>query len=247
MSSTCVGVVAELAERARHRLVHELHRAAADELLRLDERELGLDAGGVAVHHQPDRAGGREHASPARCGTRAARRARSPRPTTASRRRASPRARARRRSRRPRRGACASRGASRRRWARSPRTAPSPRRSARWCGRPSPVMSAVIAPAHARPWSESYGKPARHQQRAEVRVAEPELAERPGVLADLLGRVVGLPDHDLLGGEHDLDRVPEARRRRSCPRRRGTSSGSGWPGCTRCCPGACTPSTGSRR
>ena len=61
MSSICAGVVAELVERPRHRLVDELHGPAADELLRLDQRELGLDAGRVAVHHQPDRAGRRQH------------------------------------------------------------------------------------------------------------------------------------------------------------------------------------------
>ena len=55
------------------------------------------------------------------------------------------------------------------------------------------------------------GQAPGHQQRAEVRVAQPELAVRPRVLADLLGRVVGLADHDLLRREHDLDRVPEAR------------------------------------
>ena len=39
-----LGVVAELVQRSRHRLVHDLHRAAADELLRLHQREVGLDA-----------------------------------------------------------------------------------------------------------------------------------------------------------------------------------------------------------
>src|SRR6185295_9718694 len=32
----------------------DLHRTATDELLELDQRQVGLDAGGVAVHHQAD-------------------------------------------------------------------------------------------------------------------------------------------------------------------------------------------------
>ena len=54
-------LVAELAQRPRHGLVDDLHRPAADELLELHQREVRLDAGGVAVHHQADRAGGCEH------------------------------------------------------------------------------------------------------------------------------------------------------------------------------------------
>ena len=54
-------VVAELLERHRHGLVDDLHHAAADQLLVLDQRDVRLDAGGVAVHHEADRAGRREH------------------------------------------------------------------------------------------------------------------------------------------------------------------------------------------
>ncbi len=50
----------------------------------------------------------------------------------------------------------------------------------------------------------------RHQQGAEVGVADAELAELAGVVADRLGRVVGVADQDLLGGEHHLDGVLEA-------------------------------------
>ena len=64
--------------------------------------------------------------------------------------------------------------------------------------RPRPALGRVVR--------EALG----HEQRAEVRVAEPELAELPAVLGDLLGRVVGVADEDLLRGEHDLDRVPVA-------------------------------------
>ena len=51
--------------------------------------------------------------------------------------------------------------------------------------------------------------------RAEVGVAEAELAEAPRRVADLLGRVVGVADEDLLGGEDHLARRPRSRRRRS--------------------------------
>ena len=50
-------VVAERPERARHGLVDDLEIAAAGELLELDQGEVGLDAGGVAVHDEADRAG----------------------------------------------------------------------------------------------------------------------------------------------------------------------------------------------
>ena len=56
-----LGLVAELLQRPRDGLVDDLHRAAADELLELHQGEVGLDAGGVAVHHEADGAGGREH------------------------------------------------------------------------------------------------------------------------------------------------------------------------------------------
>ena len=53
--------VAEPLQRRRDRLVDDLHHAAADQLLVLDERDVRLDAGGVAVHHEADGAGGRQH------------------------------------------------------------------------------------------------------------------------------------------------------------------------------------------
>ena len=56
-----LGLVAQRRERPRHRLVDDLHGAAADQLLELDQRQVGLDAGGVAVHHQADGAGRGEH------------------------------------------------------------------------------------------------------------------------------------------------------------------------------------------
>src|ERR671922_174762 len=56
-----IGRVAERRERQRHRLVDDRHLTAADQLLELDEREVRLDAGRVAVHQEGDRPGGGEH------------------------------------------------------------------------------------------------------------------------------------------------------------------------------------------
>ena len=109
--------VAERLQRQRHGAVDDRHLPAADELLELDQREVGLDAGRVAVHQERDRARSARAPSPARCGSRGARRARPPRPTSAAR---PPAARRRRRprrgSRRRRRGACASRRCARSRF-----------------------------------------------------------------------------------------------------------------------------------
>ncbi len=56
-----VGGVAELLERGRDGLVDDLEEALADQLLVLDERDVRLDAGRIAIHHEGDGAGGREH------------------------------------------------------------------------------------------------------------------------------------------------------------------------------------------
>ena len=61
MALVCSLGVAELEERGRDRVVHDLDHASANQLLVLDEREVRLDAGGVAVHHEADGASGREH------------------------------------------------------------------------------------------------------------------------------------------------------------------------------------------
>ena len=53
--------VAEPPQRPGDRLVDDEHRPAADELLGLGQRQVGLDAGGVAVHHQADGAGRGQH------------------------------------------------------------------------------------------------------------------------------------------------------------------------------------------
>ena len=51
------GAVAELAQRGRDGLVDDLEEALADELLVLDERDVRLDPGRIAIHHEGDRAG----------------------------------------------------------------------------------------------------------------------------------------------------------------------------------------------
>ena len=53
--------IAERAQRRGHRVVDDLEVAAAGELLELHQREIGLDAGGVAIHDEADRAGRRDH------------------------------------------------------------------------------------------------------------------------------------------------------------------------------------------
>ncbi len=50
-------LVAQAAQGLRDGAVDDLHRAAADQLLELDQREVGLDTGGVAGHRQTDGAG----------------------------------------------------------------------------------------------------------------------------------------------------------------------------------------------
>ena len=55
-----LGAVAELAQGGRNGLVDDLEEALADQLLVLDQGDVRLDAGGVAIHHEGDGAGGRE-------------------------------------------------------------------------------------------------------------------------------------------------------------------------------------------
>ena len=75
--------VAQLEQRGGDGVVDDLDHAAADQLLVLHQRQVGLDAGGVAVHHEADGAGGRQHCDLARCGSRAFRRGRGLRPSIA--------------------------------------------------------------------------------------------------------------------------------------------------------------------
>jgi hypothetical protein len=56
-----VGRVAEAPKRRRDRLVDDLEEALADQLLVLDQRDVRLHAGRVAIHHESDRSSRREH------------------------------------------------------------------------------------------------------------------------------------------------------------------------------------------
>ena len=54
-------VVAQLLQRHRHGLVDDLHQPAADQLLVLHQRDVRLHPRGVAVHHEADGPGRRQH------------------------------------------------------------------------------------------------------------------------------------------------------------------------------------------
>src|ERR1700692_2669628 len=55
------GRIAQLHQRCGNRVVNNLDDAAPNELLVFYEREIGLDAGRVAIHHEADGAGGSEY------------------------------------------------------------------------------------------------------------------------------------------------------------------------------------------
>src|SRR6185437_9336963 len=54
-------VIAERAQSLGHGAVDDLEIAPARELLELDQSEVGLDAGRVAIHDEADRASRRDH------------------------------------------------------------------------------------------------------------------------------------------------------------------------------------------
>ena len=243
-----VGRVAELLEPERHRAVDDRDLAAADELLRLDEREVRLDAGRVAIHHEADRPGRREHGRlrvavavhlaeverrrPTPCGTPRADR---PEPTIrvldVPDRRAVHRHHAEHRRRvlavagerphpRPRsRTTCGRRGPS-------SATSPPPRTRV-----PRRSRTAARAPSAARRGSRSRGRAGGSPSRSARSRASGTTSSRRGSPA----------------------RGRPCRRRARTPRRRarrprgGTSSGSATRGCTRCRRSTCTRCTGSTR
>ena len=53
-------IVAQLEQRRGHGLIDDLDHASADQLFVFHQRQVRLDAGGVAVHHEADGAGGGE-------------------------------------------------------------------------------------------------------------------------------------------------------------------------------------------
>ncbi len=101
--------VAELDQRLRHGVVDDLDHAAADQLLVLHQRQIRLDAGGVAIHHEADGAGGREHGGLRVAEAAPSRRARRHRSSTLRQPRTDPAERAGCRCRSPRSSACGSR------------------------------------------------------------------------------------------------------------------------------------------
>ena len=56
-----LGRVAEFEQRLRNRVVDDLHHAAADQFLVFHQGHIGFHAGGIAIHHEADGAGRREH------------------------------------------------------------------------------------------------------------------------------------------------------------------------------------------
>ena len=202
-------VVPEVGEGAWHRAVDDRHRAAADELLRLDETELRFDAGGVGIHHEADRAGGRQDG-----GLRVAH----PELLAVAHRRVP--------------GLLGGTGDVRRQ---EVETLDAPARLAVHAQHAQHVLlvggepgeraharrragaGGVGVPAHQRGERTGpcpsrlrvVGQAERHQRGPEVGVAEAELAEGVARLGDLLGGVVGPPDEDLLRRQHHLDRVAE--------------------------------------
>ena len=209
MSSTCVGCVAELAQGPGHRLVDDRHGAPAHQLLRLDQPEVGLDAGGVAVHEQADRPGRGQHRGlgvahavllgqldrlvPGLLGGRE-QLGRDQVLVDLGRLRLVHAQHVDHRlgvlveaGERAHAGRGAGRGGV--------GVAGQERRDGPG---PGPALVGVV------------GQAVGHEQGAQVGVADAQLAEEPGVLGDGLGRVVGVAHQDLLAGEEDLDRGLEA-------------------------------------
>ena len=231
------------AQCARDRLVDDLHGAAADELLELDQREVRLHAGRVAVHHEADRPGRGEHrawalrqpfCSPRRC----------PSPT----RWWPPRG-----SRRP---LCRLRlssfaAACLRITAGGPGRSRVPVVRADHGGElgralvRGPVMSEVIAAAsdgHPRVVPVAGG----HEQGAEVGVADAELAEAR-VVSPIAWVGKSAKQIEMSIAVMTSSTALTNRSTSNVSSRAGTSAGSARRGCTRSCPGACTPSTGWTR
>ena len=238
-------LVAQRDQRARHRLVDDLHRAAADQLLELDQRQVRLDAGRVAVHHEADRAGRRQHrrlrvAPAVGRADRPGPAATPPWPALCTRHVVGV----------VRAHQVVGRGV----------LAHDALVGVRVAG--VTLVRADDAGQFRRPTVGGAGHQRRdrrgqraaavgvvrvaggHQQRAEVGVADAQLAELPCGVADRLGREVREADRDVHRRDDVLDGLHERAGRRTCRRHRGTSTGSATPGCSWSCPGAGTRCTG---
>ena len=239
-----IRAVAELAQGPRHGLVDDRHRSAADQLLGLDQTEVRLDPGGVAVHEQADRAGRCQHRRlrvahavllrqldrlvPRLLGGREQLR-RDERP----RRSSPPRAWCMRStfsigsvfSWKPANGPMRAGGAGRRGVGVAGHEGSDGRR-------PGPAGVRVVGQA-LRPSTARRGWRSRC----------PSSRKRACVLADLLGRVVGVADDDLLAGEHDRDRGLEAFDVEVVVFRPGIRASSRRPDCRLSCRDECTLSS----
>ena len=71
-------------------------------------------------------------------------------------------------------------------------------------------MIEVIAPQMRAAFLAVVAVAVAHDERAEIRVAEPERAEDVRVLRDLLDRIAGVIDQDFLRGNEDAHRRLEA-------------------------------------
>jgi hypothetical protein len=207
--------VAELAQRHRHGAVHDLEEAAADQLLVLDQCDVGLHARRIAVHHERDRAGRREHGDlrvlVAVQATRLERLA-----PARVRGREQIRGHARRGDRERR--VAVHRDHVEERLAVHAVARERPHRLGDLCAR------RVRLPAHhgrdrggeVAALVAVVGQAERHQQRAQVRVSEPERAVQMTVARDRGRRIRGVIDEDLLredrqrGGAAELLHVEAA-------------------------------------
>ena len=204
-----IGPIAEGSQGPGHGLIDEAHRATTDQALELHQAKIGLDAGGVAVHEQTDGSGGRKHrrlriAYTVGLGVLAGLVPRLASGVKNKRRgqllidfgRSNPMLVEHTKHRlavglEPIKGAHA---------------------------RSEPSGRAVCLPGDERGDAGSDGPPTLavigqakcHQHRPEICVAETELAERLGGLADLRRGVVSIPDEDLLRSKHDPHCVHKA-------------------------------------
>ena len=202
-------VVTQALQGLGDRLVHDLDHSAAYQLLVLDQGDVGLDPGGVAVHHETDGAGGGDDRG---LGIAVAM-------LLAPLHRLVPRL-ARRLQQVQRhvgrvdlryvaavlvhhleeRGAVllvAGEGAGHfRRDARRGGVGLAGHQRGDGAGVVAPLVGVV-------------GEPPGHEQRAQVGVAEAQRAEGMAVPRDRLGGVAGVAHDDLLGGDHQLHRVTE--------------------------------------
>ena len=193
-------------------------------LLVLDQGDVGLDAGRVAIHQEADRAGGGQHRGLgiAEAVAAAARPALRPRALRAASLRY---CRAGRRSARPSRQCISITRSIGSRFSSKPSKGPTAAASSAAGAVGRPVQQGRDRAAQPAGRVRIVGQAAGHDQAAQVRVAQPQRPETMAVLGDPLGRIAGVIDQDLLGDEEDAGRPPGTARRRTCRRPGGTSSG----------------------